>query len=73
MSYPKILTELDTVRRQWRFQKVLEGALLAGTLVLGVLVLVVAADNLLRLGSLGRAVLAMALWASADWSVNSRA
>ncbi|MGE0608624.1 MAG: DUF4175 family protein, partial [Pirellulales bacterium] len=71
MSYLRILAELDAVRRQWRFQKVLEGALLAGALVLGVLVLVVAADNLLRLGSLGRAVLSLTLWASAAFALFS--
>jgi hypothetical protein len=57
-----LVSALDEVRARWRQQKVLEGALLALAGVLAVLVVLVAADNLLNPGVVGRALLAAVLW-----------
>jgi len=64
-TYPQIIHELDELRGRWRQQKLLEGCLLTAAAVFVVLALTVAADNLLRLGPLGRSVLALALWGTA--------
>src|SRR5713226_5037489 len=49
-AYPGLLEALDALRRQWRQRKLLEGILLTLGGVATVLLLVVAADNLLRPG-----------------------
>jgi hypothetical protein len=67
-SYPQLVDDLAAVRGQWRVQKVAEGILLAAALVAGVLVAVVAADNLLKPGTVGRGLLALALWGTAGWA-----
>jgi hypothetical protein len=61
-AYPRLMTALDEVRGQWRVQQVLGGTLLAIAGVLGVLVVLIAADNFLHPGMLGRALLATILW-----------
>src|SRR5690349_11239757 len=61
-AYPRLMGALDEVRGQWRRQKLLEGVLLALAGAAGVLVVLIAADNLLQPGVLGRALLAALLW-----------
>jgi hypothetical protein len=61
-AYPQLVEALENVRRQWRLQKILEGVLLAGAGALAVLLVLVAADNLLQPGTLGRMLLALVLW-----------
>jgi hypothetical protein len=61
-SYPLLIESLSQLRRQWRQQQVLEGILLAVGGTVGVLMVAVAADNLLHLGTLGRVALAVLLW-----------
>jgi len=61
-AYPRLVETLGDLRRQWRFQKIVEGILLAFAGVAAVLVAVVAADNLLKLETGGRLVLALVLW-----------
>ena len=61
-AYPQLVMELDELRRQWRMRKLLEGCLLVAAGVLAVLTLLVAADNLLKLGVAGRFLLACILW-----------
>ena len=61
-TYPQLVDALDNVRRQWRQRKLLEGVLLTSALALGILVALVAADNLLALGTLGRLLTAAFLW-----------
>src|SRR5579863_7083262 len=61
-TYPQLVDALDDVRRQWRQRKLLEGALLTGASTLGVLAILVAADNLLALGTFGRLLMAGCLW-----------
>jgi hypothetical protein len=61
-AYPRLMSALDDVRGQWRRQQLLEGSLLATAGVLGVLVVLIAADNFLHPGTLGRALLATILW-----------
>ena len=63
-TYPQLVEALENVRRQWRLQKVLEGALLAVAGVLAVLLVLVAADNLVQPGPVGRLLLAVVLWGS---------
>ena len=55
-TYPRLVFAMDELRRTWRQRHLLEAALLIITAVLGVLVLAVAADNLLGLGVGGRVV-----------------
>ena len=55
-TYPRLVFAMDKLRRTWRQRHLLEAALLIITAVLGVLVLAVAADNLLGLGVGGRVV-----------------
>src|SRR4051812_13114089 len=61
-DFPRLMSALDDLRRRWRARKVAEGALLAAAGVAGVLVLAVAADNLIKPGTAGRSLLALALW-----------
>lgn len=61
-TYPQLVVALDDVRRQWRQQKLLEGILLTAALTLAVVVALVAADNLLALGTVGRLLTAACLW-----------
>jgi hypothetical protein len=61
-AYPRLMEAVHEVRGQWRRQKLLEGGLLACAGVLAVLVVLVAADNFLQPGTLGRALLACVLW-----------
>src|SRR5262245_10004292 len=61
-AYPRLMHALDAVRRQWRVQKLLEGALLALAGAAGVLVVLVAADNVFKFDKAGRVALATALW-----------
>src|SRR5262249_34230861 len=61
-AYPRLLAALDEVRSQWRTQKILEGALLTLAGTFGVLAVLVAADNFLHPGPLGRFLLAVVLW-----------
>jgi hypothetical protein len=63
-AYPQLVEALDNVRRQWRLQKVVEGVLLVVAGALTVLIALVAADNLLQPGPLGRLLLAVVLWGS---------
>jgi len=74
-SYQTLIDTVDTLRRRWRLQKLLEGCLLVVAGAAGVLVAVVAADNLLRPDTTGRLLLAGALWgtlavAVLNWVVN---
>lgn len=61
-AYPRLVDGLDEVRRRWRTQKVLEGALLAAAGVLGAVVALVLADNLFHPDKAGRFALAVVLW-----------
>jgi hypothetical protein len=61
-TYPQLVDALDDVRRQWRQRKLLEGVLLTAACALAVLVALVAADNLLALGTFGRLLTAAFLW-----------
>jgi hypothetical protein len=61
-TYPQLVESLNTLRRQWRMYKVLEGVLLALAGTAGVLVLLIAADNILQLEPAGRLVLSVVLW-----------
>jgi hypothetical protein len=61
-TYPQLMESLNDVRRHWRVNKLVEGALLAIAGTVAVLVAVVAADNLLGLDKLGRTALAVLLW-----------
>ncbi len=61
-AYPRLMTALEEVRRQWRLHKILEGVLLTLAGTLGVLALLVAADNLFHPGQAGRVLLAGVLW-----------
>jgi hypothetical protein len=63
-AYPQLVEALENVRRQWRLQKLVEGVLLAVAGALAVLLALVAADNLLQPGPLGRLLLAIVLWGS---------
>jgi hypothetical protein len=63
-AYPQLVEALENVRRQWRLQKVAEGMLLAAAGAAAVLLVLVAADNLLQPGPLGRLLLTMLLWAT---------
>jgi len=53
-TYSRLVYAMDELRRAWRQRHLLEAALLIVAAVLGVLLLVVAADNLLVLGVGGR-------------------
>ena len=64
-SYSLLIANLHALRGQWRIRNVIHGALLAAALAATVLVVVVAADNLLALPSVGRYALALALWGTA--------
>ena len=55
-AYPQLVTELDELRHQWRMTKLLEGSLLVVTGAVAVLILLVAADNVFKLGIGGRFV-----------------
>ena len=61
-TYPRLLETIDDIRRQWRMNKLIEGALLTVTGVLAVLFVLVATDNLFKLGDAGRWLLSMLLW-----------
>jgi hypothetical protein len=63
-AYPQLVEALDNVRRQWRLQKIAEGVLLALAGAGAVVLVLVAADNLLQPGTLGRALMAGLLWGS---------
>src|SRR5437870_2444411 len=63
-SYPQLTDQLDAVRQRWRLKRVTEGMLLAVAVTMAVLIATVAADNLLKLGAVGRTVLAALFWAS---------
>jgi hypothetical protein len=63
-AYPRLMEAVNEVRAQWRRQKLLEGVLLAAAGVTAVLVLLVAADNLLQPGKAVRVLLAAVLWGS---------
>lgn len=63
--YPRLVDALDDVRRQWRQRKLVEGVLLTAASVLGVLVALIAIDNLLALGTLGRLITFFLLCGSA--------
>lgn len=61
-AYPKLINTIDDLRRRWRLHKLTEGGLLVLAGAAAVLVLAVAADNLLHPGTTGRLVLAATLW-----------
>jgi hypothetical protein len=61
-AYPRLMHTLNEVRGQWRLYKILEGLLLTLAGLAAVLAFLVAADNLLQLGSAGRSLLALVLW-----------
>jgi hypothetical protein len=63
-SYPRLLHTLNDLRANWRKQKLCEGLLLALAGTSAMLLLMVAADNLLHLEKPGRLVLAGLLWGS---------
>ena len=63
-TYPRLVYAMDELRRAWRQRHLLEAALLIIAAVLGVLVLAVAADNLLAPGVGGRVVALLVLLAS---------
>jgi hypothetical protein len=63
-GYPALLDALNVLRRQWRQQKLLEGILLTLAGAAAMLIVVVAADNLLKAGPVWRLVLACALWSA---------
>ncbi|MDP7742063.1 MAG: hypothetical protein QGF67_11515 [Lentisphaeria bacterium] len=60
--YSRLRHEVETVRRQWRWAKLLEGFLLAAAGVVAIVIFLVAVDNLFRLGVFGRLLLACLLW-----------
>ena len=70
-TYPRLVFAMDELRRTWRQRHLLEAALLIITAVLGVLVLAVAADNLLGLGVGGRVVALLLLLGCAGMLVLS--
>ena len=61
-AYTRLTGELNELRRDWRRQKLTEGAVLAATVMAAALVVVIAADNLLRLGSGGRWLMSLLFW-----------
>jgi hypothetical protein len=63
------MDELATLRQHWRVRRVTEGVLLALAATVAMLVVTVAADNLLKFGTTGRIVLAFLLWGTAIGSV----
>src|SRR4051794_25854647 len=68
-AYPQLVDALQDVRRQWRQQKLIEGCLLSAGATLGTLVVLVAADNVLAFGTLGRLLTALLLWGGAAAAV----
>ncbi len=60
--YTQLVDQLDSLRRNWRRHRALQGAFLTLALTLVALVGVVAADAVLRLETTGRLILAAALW-----------
>src|SRR5262249_11986116 len=70
-TYPQLVNSLDDVRRQWRQRKLLEGVLLTAAGALAVLAALVAADNLLALGTLGRVLTAGLLWTAVAIGVST--
>ena len=60
--YAQLIHKIDLVRNRWRWSQLVEGGLLVITGGLVSLAIVVAADNLLQSGILGRSVLAAFLW-----------
>src|SRR5437867_42634 len=63
-TYPQLLDSLHDLRRQWRLYKVIDGVLLAFAGAVAVLLVIIAADNLLHPGSAGRLLLAVSLWSA---------
>jgi hypothetical protein len=61
-AYPHLLASLDEVRRRWRLYAVTEGILWTLAGVVCVLLVAVAADNLLQPEGIGRWLLAALLW-----------
>lgn len=61
-TYPRLVESLNTLRRQWRMYKVIEGSLLAFAGTATVLILLVIADNVFQLEPAGRMLLALVLW-----------
>ncbi|MDP7274883.1 MAG: hypothetical protein QF363_05350 [Planctomycetaceae bacterium] len=64
-AYPRLVDAMDELRRAWRQRQLLEAGLLITAVVLGVVVLAVAADNLLKLGVGGRMLVFALLLGSA--------
>ena len=60
--YSRLRHEMETIRRQWRWAKLVEGVLLAAAGVVAIVIFLVAVDNLFRLGVFGRFLLACVLW-----------
>jgi hypothetical protein len=60
--HKQLVRDLAEVRQQWRFTKLLEGALLAIAGAAGVVIVLVAFDNVFKLETAGRCVLALVLW-----------
>ena len=56
-AYPRLVDAMDELRRAWRQRQLLEAGLLIAAAVTGVLVLAIAADNLIKFGVAGRVVL----------------
>ncbi len=61
-TYPRLKDTLNTLRRQWRQTKVLEGILLLVAGAAAVLLVTVAADHLLHLETFGRLLSALFLY-----------
>ena len=66
-AYPRLIEALDDLRRRWRLQRLAEGLALALAVTLATLLVAVAVDNVLQLGTTGRVALALALWGSLAW------
>ncbi len=63
--YPQLVSDLDSLRKQWRSGRVASGALLLVSIVAGMLILLAVGDALLHWGAGGRWV-STALWVGAS-------
>jgi hypothetical protein len=67
--YTHLIGQLDSLRQNWRRHRTLEGSLLTLGLTLAAVIVVVAVDGVLRLGTTGRLILAAALWGTLAMAV----
>jgi len=61
-AYLQLVNTVDTVRRAWRTRRMLEGMLLACSIVLGILIAAGILDQLAHFGPVGRWVLGIVFW-----------